>query len=339
LAFGLANTSVDFIGGLPMISEIVRSKANIDNGARTRFANFWHGIFLLAFVALVPGLIHRIPLAALSAMLVYTGFRLASPKEFVNVYHIGREQFLIFVATMIGVLATDLLIGVFIGIGVKLAIHIVNGVPIRSLFKPYLEIEEKDETTCIIRAHQSAVFSNWIPFKREIEDIGLIQRKNLVVDLSDTKLVDHSVMEKLHELQQDFQVEGLQLELVGLESHQPFASHEHAARKRGLARMRRLTIIIDEDDVDELEETLEKHGVHGVVTTLGRPIPVSDPFLSTSLCRVEVLVEPDVCDLLVKDFSRPAMTDRRLSLCMETVFVSGNFLMEEPLMRESVEHA
>ncbi len=207
LAIGLGNTVSASLGGLPMISEIVRSKANVDNGARTRFANLFHGVFLLGFVALVPGQIHRIPHAALAAMLVKTGFRLASPREFISVTRIGKEQLIIFLATLIGVLATDLLVGVAIGIAVKLAIHLLNGMPLRSLFKPFLDIEPRDDKTCVIRTHGSAVFSNWIPFKHQIEYVGLQQRNNLVIDFSETTLVDHSVMEKLHELQKDFEQE------------------------------------------------------------------------------------------------------------------------------------
>ena len=74
-------------------------------------------------------MINQIPLAALAAMLVYTGFRLASPQSFVHMYHVGREQLVIFVATIVGVLATDLLVGIAIGIAVKALIHLIRGVP------------------------------------------------------------------------------------------------------------------------------------------------------------------------------------------------------------------
>lgn len=232
LAIGVANTAAAAIGGLPMISEIVRSKANVDNGAQTRFANMFHGLFLMAFVALLPGLIHRIPLAALGAMLVYTGARLASPKEFQNVFRTGKEQLIIFVSTLLGVLATDLLVGVAIGIAVKFTIHALNGVPLRSFFKPFLDVEVLADGSTLITAHRSAVFSNWIPFKRQIEQLGLVQRSNITIDLSDTKLVDHSVMEKLHELQGEFEREGLTLEVIGLDQHQKMSSHEFAARRK-----------------------------------------------------------------------------------------------------------
>ncbi|TWT40757.1 SulP family inorganic anion transporter [Botrimarina hoheduenensis] len=231
-AVGVGNTIAASIGGLPMISEIVRSKANIDNGAHTRYANLWHGVLLLLCVALLPMLLHRIPLAALAAMLVYTGFRLAHPSEFLHVFRIGKEQFAIFVTTLIAVLATDLLIGIFIGIMLKLAIHLMNGVPIKSLFKPYIEVQAIDDTHSRIVAKESAVFSNWIPFRRQIEQIGLVQHRNVVLDMSGALLVDSSVMQKLEEMQRDFTREGLVLDIQGLENLQPYSSDPHAARKR-----------------------------------------------------------------------------------------------------------
>lgn len=232
LAIGFGNFLSAMIGGLPMISEIVRSRANIDSGARTRFANLFHGMFLLVCVALIPAVIHRIPLAALAAMLIYTGYRLANPAEFVHIFKVGPEQLLIYVATIIGVLATDLLIGIGIGIGVKLAIHFVNGLSVRSIFTPLVEVIDEPDGSCRICASDAAVFSNWIPFRRQISNVGLRAGKNVSVDLSQTRLVDHTVMAKLHELQRDFERQGLQLNITGLEEHKSFSKHPKAARKR-----------------------------------------------------------------------------------------------------------
>ncbi len=232
IAVGVGNLCSSLVGGLPMISEIVRSKANIDNGARTRFADFWHGIFLLICVALIPTYLHMIPLAALAAMLVFTGYRLAHPSEFLHVYRIGTEQLLIFVTTLIAVLATDLLVGIAIGIALKMVIHIINGVPIKSLFRPYLDVENIDDKTSLIIARESAVFSNWLPFRKQIVQLGMEQRRNIILDVSGVKLVDHSVMKKLDEMKQDFEQEGLTFEIRGLDSLQPFSKDQHAAHKK-----------------------------------------------------------------------------------------------------------
>lgn len=230
LAVGLANLAAAFVGGLPMISEIVRSKANIDNGARTRFSNLFHGLFLLGFVAAVPLLIHRIPMAALGAMLVYTGFRLASPKEFANVYMIGREQLVIFVTTIVAVLATDLLMGILIGIGVKFLIHFMNGLPLRSVFMPPLSQQDLDEKTSLIRVREAAVFTNWIPLRRKIQRLPI--DRDLILDLSETLLVDHTVMEKLHEMETEFVQQGRTLTITGLHAHHVQSAHPLAARRK-----------------------------------------------------------------------------------------------------------
>lgn len=232
IAVGAGNLCCSMIGGLPMISEIVRSRANIDNGAKTRFADLWHGVFLLVCVALIPTVLHRIPLAALAAMLVYTGFRLAHPMEFLHVYRIGREQLAIFVTTIVAVLATDLLIGIAIGIALKMAIHLFNGVAMKSLFVPEIRVEDVGVDTVKITTLKSAVFSNWISLSRQIDQASLLKGRNLILDFSEAHLVDHSTIEKLSELDQDFKDAGLRLEIVGLESMKPFSADPHAARIR-----------------------------------------------------------------------------------------------------------
>ncbi len=230
LAVGVGNTLAAFVGGLPMISEIVRSKANIDNGARTRFANMFHGLFLLLFVALLPGLINQIPLAALGAMLVFTGYRLASPQEFIHIWHVGREQFIIFVSTIVGVLATDLLMGIAIGICVNMVLHLKNGAPMPSLFKPQIMVERNDGRGVTVKVKDSAIFSTWIALKKTLD--GIASEPHVVLDLSDTFLVDHTTMSKLHEMQKDFQERESRLEIIGLDQHQPLSDHPEAGRKK-----------------------------------------------------------------------------------------------------------
>lgn len=233
LAVGVGNTIAAFVGGLPMISEIVRSKANIDNGARTRFANFFHGMFLLVCVALIPGIINQIPLAALGALLVFTGFRLASPHEFVHMYHLGKDQFIIFMSTIIGVLATDLLKGIAIGIAVKIVIHIMNGAPIPSFFKLNVEVTNEDDQSATIVVRDSAIFSTWIPLRKHLNRF-LEEGKNVTLNLSETRVVDHTVMSKLYEWTMEFEEKDRELSIRGLMGHQPMADSIVAAHVKRL---------------------------------------------------------------------------------------------------------
>ena len=325
IAVGLGNLCASCVGGLPMISEIVRSKANIDNGARTRFANMWHGIFLLACVALIPTILHRIPLAALAAMLVYTGFRLAHPTEFIHVYRVGKEQLAIFVTTLVVVLATDLLIGVAAGILLKMIFHFANGVPLKSLFKPYLEVQEIDDETSLILARESAVFSNWIPFRRQIEQIGLVQRRNLVIDVSDTRLVDHSVMAKLEEMERDFEQEGLRFEVRGLDSLRPLADNAHAARKGGLARMRRLTVVGEARLEDWLLDNFVELGAMGYTSLpcsgAGRSTLRNERSAASPMVRIEIVTPRATSEKILSFLRMDVLPEHAVTACVEDVDV------------------
>ena len=322
LAVGVANVAAAAIGGLPMISEIVRSKSNIDNGARTRFADCWHGVFLLAFIAFAPGLIHMIPLSALAAMLVYTGFRLASPREFINIFKIGPEQLLIFVATIIGVLATDLLIGVAIGILLKFVIHAINGVPLNSFFKPFLKVTPLDDQTVQIDASGSAVFTNWIPFRRQIEQLGLVQHNNVIVNLAGTRLVDSSVMEKLHALSLDFDQAGLRLDIIGLESHKQLSDHPLASRQRVTVQMRRITVVGPATMEEAIVAMVREQGASGYTAV---PCHGGGRHKSSDghrpLVRFETIVPADASGRILDALREPRFTDDRMTVWIEPVDV------------------
>ncbi len=228
-AVGVGNLVAGSIGGLPMIAEIVRSSANVNNGAKTQWANFFHGTFLLIFVVFFPRLIHSIPLAALASLLVFTGFRLASPREFANVMGIGKEQLFIFVATIISVIATDLLIGVAIGILVKLTIHLFHGAKPDNLFKIHFTQNVQANSSILISIEGAAIFSNFLALKEALAEIE--HGKTLIFDKSKVTLIDHTVMEFFHEFQHDYESQGGHCKFQGLDAHESFSDHPLAARR------------------------------------------------------------------------------------------------------------
>lgn len=232
LAVGIGNILAGLLGGLPMISEIVRSSANINNRAASKYANFFHGAFLLALVATAPFLIHMIPSAALAAMLCYTGTRLAAPSEFRGTYRVGREQLVIFLVTMAGCVGVDLLVGVGLGIVTKFVIHLIHGAPLASLFsaRPEVKVDEESDTTTL-SLHGAALFSNYLPVKSRLE---AATTKHVIVDVSDCRVVDHTVMERFHEMERAFAEQNRKLVVRGLDAHQGLSDHPMAARRKKL---------------------------------------------------------------------------------------------------------
>lgn len=231
LATGVGNLLAGLLGGLPMISEIVRSTANVSYGARTRRSNFFHGVFMFAFVALLPGLVHRIPLAALAAMLIVTGARLASPGELLAAWRVGPEQALVFIVTVVVTVASDLLVGVAAGILTKALAHAVRGAPFESLLRADLEVVRQG-SRATVRVRHAAVFSNFFWIRRALQSLPA-EVTEVHVDLGDVRLVDHTVMHKLHDLERDWEREGRRLVVDGLDALQPTSRHPLAARRAG----------------------------------------------------------------------------------------------------------
>lgn len=229
-AIGIANTAASFLGGLPMITEIVRSSANITNGAQTRRANFFHGLFLLAFVLFVPNLIHQIPLAALAAMLVFIGFRLAHPYEFLKNWRIGKEQLVVFVVTIVVTLVEDMLLGVLAGVAVEFLLHKLHGVSFRSGWKSSIDVDQPENAPCRITVRDAVVFSNWLQLKSRIAQFD--PADDVTIDLSEAAFIDHSVMEKLRDLAREFEMAGGKFLVVGLDDHKSLSKHPLASRKK-----------------------------------------------------------------------------------------------------------
>ena len=124
-ALGVATIASGMLGGLNVVTVIARSSINVNNGATNRSANFFHALFLIAFVLLFQEQLRKIPLAALAAILVYTGYKLATPKILGKVAKIGKEQIVIFLTTLITTLFTNLITGIGAVILITLIIHIL----------------------------------------------------------------------------------------------------------------------------------------------------------------------------------------------------------------------
>jgi MFS superfamily sulfate permease-like transporter len=230
IAIGIGNTIAALFGGLPMISEVARSSSNINNGAKTRWANFFHGFFILIFVLLATPILELIPNSALAAMLIMVGIKLTHPREFINTFKIGIEQLAIFLTTIFFTLLVDLLIGVASGIVLKTIIHLYHGAPFKSLFKATAAVSSYNNNY-LIEVEESAIFSNFLGIKSRIEAIPAAM--NVTIDFAKTKLVDHDVMKNIQLFKHNYTAKGGKVTIIGLENHTSLSDHKLASRKIG----------------------------------------------------------------------------------------------------------
>ncbi|MFS4455378.1 SulP family inorganic anion transporter [Maribacter sp. 2304DJ31-5] len=233
-ALGFATGLSGLLGGLNVVTVIARSSVNVNNGATNRSANFFHAVFLIAFVLVFQGQLRKIPLAALAAILVYTGYKLATPKTIGKIARIGKEQILIFLATLLTTLFTNLITGISIGILTTFVIHVLLNRSI-SLFishlaKPnILMFQEKDGGNYYISVKYFCSFLNFYKLKNKLDVIP--ENEHVVLDFSLCNFVDHTVMEGVENYTENFNNKNGSIEVIGLDKHEADSKHPFAIRK------------------------------------------------------------------------------------------------------------
>jgi carbonic anhydrase/SulP family sulfate permease len=210
-AQGVGNMVAGLIGAIPITSVIVRSSVNVNTGARTKASTVTHGILLLVALALFPTWMNRIPLAALAAILIVTGFKLASPKVFKEMYHEGRYQFLPFFATVTAIVMTDLLIGVMIGLAISVSFILYS-----NLRRPIRKIVEHHISGDVLRIELASQvsFLNRVALERVLMDVP--RGGNVLIDARNTVFIDPDATYFLHDFVKNVApAHGVNVSLVG----------------------------------------------------------------------------------------------------------------------------
>lgn len=188
-AQGIGNILAGLIGGLPMTSVIVRTTANINAGAKTKLSAIIHGLLLLLAVILIPGLLNRMPMACLAAILIMIGLKLASPKVFIHMWKAGKYQFIPFIVTVVAVVGTDLLKGVGIGLMVSIFFILKGNMKLAYFFK---KEEHHEGETIHIDLAQEVSFLNKAAVKQTLAHLPA--NSKVVIDAAGTVYIDYDVL-------------------------------------------------------------------------------------------------------------------------------------------------
>jgi carbonic anhydrase len=190
LAQGVGNMTSGLIGGMPVTSVIVRSSANVTSGGRTKLSTILHGILLAVCVIAIPGVLNKIPLAALAAVLISVGYKLTKPQIFLDKYEKGWVHFVPFVVTIAAILFTDLLVGIGIGLLVAGGFIIFN-----NYHSAILHVRDRNQH--LIRFKKDMSFLHKYELKRILEKIP--ENSELLIDLSRISFIDYDNAEIIND--------------------------------------------------------------------------------------------------------------------------------------------
>ncbi len=233
VAVGLSSAVSGMLGGLPIITVIVRSTVNVQNNAKTKWSNLYHGIFMtiLVMAIVLPPAPYKLPIpyAALAVILVFTGYKLASPKVFKQVLDQGIEQFIFFAGTLFITLYNGLLAGIFGGLLITAITHLLLArVPtqrfIQMVFNSGSLLVPKDGGGYELKIKGIANFLGAIKMNNLLSTIP--KSADITIDFSEARLVDLSTLEKVYEFQKLHSENGGKVDIQGLENHISSTNHK-----------------------------------------------------------------------------------------------------------------
>ena len=192
MAQGCGNIVSGLLGGLPLTSVIVRSSANVNAGAKSKMSTIYHGLLIFVCVAFFPAILNLIPKAALAAVLIFTGYKLAKISIFKDYYKKGWDQFMPFVITILAIVVTDLLKGVLIGMAIGIFFII------RSNFRTAIFFVV-DNNNYLIRLRKDVSFFSKARLKLIFE--GVPENASVIIDLTKAEFIDKDIIDTINEFQ------------------------------------------------------------------------------------------------------------------------------------------
>ena len=209
-AQGIGNILAGFVGGIPVTQVIVRSSVNVQSGGKTKMSTIFHGVLIILSVVLLPSVLNMIPYAALAAILLQVGYKLASPTLFKHMYSLGKYQFVPFIVTVVAVVFTDLLTGIIIGMGVA-----IFNILMANYRTPIILEEQQSKDNCVkITLSQEVSFLNKGGLLMTLDHIK--PGTKLIIDATKSISIDYDIIEVIEAFKEKAKHSDIELEVIGI---------------------------------------------------------------------------------------------------------------------------
>lgn len=218
-AQGVGNMISGFVGGLPITQVIVRGSVNVQSGGKTKASAFFHGLLLLVSAMMIPRVLNLIPLASLAAILLMVGYKLAKPALFKEMYKLGMSQFIPFMVTIIGIVFTDLLVGIGLGLIVAIFQILWNNFRSPYHFDPNDYVKGKPIK---IQLSEDVTFLNKASILRTLNNLP--EACHVIVDASKTRNIHPDILEIIENAKLNAKLKGTTIELTGLDEQKENAN-------------------------------------------------------------------------------------------------------------------